>query len=393
MLTDRTALRVLLIEDDDGDALLVRAEMEDVGAFPDLRRVGTLAEAMAELGPGVDCVLLDLGLPDASGLDALAALRTAFPGLAIVVLTGLDDEQAGAAAVRAGAQDFLVKGQVGGDTLTRAIRYAVSRSEVQRAQRELEVAEVRAAENARLERGLLPRPAVRDPGLAVATFSRPGRRRALLGGDFYDVVETGDGTVHIVIGDVCGHGPDEAALGVSLRSAWRALVLAAAPGHVVLTTLQEVLVRERHREHLFATVCTIALAPDRRTIEVRRAGHLPPLMLDETGASPLPDRPGGRPLGLGGDEWPAFRWELPERWALLLYTDGLTEARLADGGGLLGEGGLQALVHEHLVRPADGDARARLEALTARVEHLHGGPLHDDVAALLVGDAGGPAGT
>ena len=387
MLTDpQTALRVLLIEDDDGDALLVREELEEVGA-PDLRRVGSLREALAELGPEVDCVLLDLGLPDATGLEALASLRSASPGLAVVVLTGLDDEEAGAAAVRAGAQDFLVKGQVGGDTLMRAIRYAVSRSEAQRAQSELEIAEIHARENDRLERGLLPRPAVRDTSIAVATFSRPGRRRTLLGGDLYDVVETADGAVHAVIGDVCGHGPDEAALGVSLRSAWRALVLAGAPGDVVLATLQEMLVRERHRDHLFATACTVALSPDRRTLEVRRAGHLPPLLLADGTATALPDRPGGRPLGLGGREWPALTRPLPERWSLLLYTDGLSEARLAEGGQL-GEEGLRLLVEEHLVGPAAGDGSARLEALTARVEDLHGGPLHDDVAALLLG--GGP---
>jgi serine phosphatase RsbU (regulator of sigma subunit) len=387
VLTDpQTALRVLLIEDDDGDALLVREELEEVGA-PDLRRVGSLREALAELGPEVDCVLLDLGLPDATGLEALASLRSASPGLAVVVLTGLDDEEAGAAAVRAGAQDFLVKGQVGGDTLMRAIRYAVSRSEAQRAQSELEIAEIHARENDRLERGLLPRPAVRDTSIAVATFSRPGRRRTLLGGDLYDVVETADGAVHAVIGDVCGHGPDEAALGVSLRSAWRALVLAGAPGDVVLATLQEMLVRERHRDHLFATACTVALSPDRRTLEVRRAGHLPPLLLADGTATALPDRPGGRPLGLGGREWPALTRPLPERWSLLLYTDGLSEARLAEGGQL-GEEGLRLLVEEHLVGPAAGDGSARLEALTARVEDLHGGPLHDDVAALLLG--GGP---
>ena len=391
MLTDpQTALRVLLIEDDDGDALLVREELEDAGAFPDLRRAGSLREAMAGLGAEVDCVLLDLGLPDATGLEALAALQAAAPGLAVVVLTGLDDEEAGAAAVRAGAQDFLVKGQVGGDTLMRAIRYAVSRCEAQAARRELEIAEVQARENDRLERGLLPRPAVRDTSLAVASFSRPGRRRALLGGDFYDVVETADGAVHIVIGDVCGHGPDEAALGVSLRSAWRALTLAGSPGDVVLTTLQEVLLRERHREHLFATVCSVTLAPDRRSLEMRRAGHLPPLLLADGEATPLPDRPGARPLGLGGGEWPALTRPLPERWGLLLYTDGLTEARLATGGQL-GEPGLRELVREHLIGPAAGDARSRLEALTARVEDLHGGPLHDDVAVLLVGGAAGPA--
>jgi serine phosphatase RsbU (regulator of sigma subunit) len=152
-----------------------------------------------------------------------------------------------------------------------------------------------------------------------------------------------------------------------------------------------VLLRERHRDHLFATVCTVTLAPDRRSLEMRRAGHLPPLLLADGDATPLPDRPGARPLGLDGGEWPALGHPLPERWGLLLYTDGLTEARLATGGQL-GEAGLRDLVREHLTGPAAGDARARLEALTARVEDLHGGPLHDDVAVLLVGGAAGPAG-
>ena len=92
-------------------------------------------------------------------------------------------------------------------------------------QAQLGAANLTAEENARLERGLLPRPLVADPAVAVDIGYRPGRERALLGGDFYDVVEAADGTLHAVIGDVCGHDPDAAALGVCLRIAWRTLVL------------------------------------------------------------------------------------------------------------------------------------------------------------------------
>src|SRR5690606_1063372 len=109
--------------------------------------------------------------------------------------------------------------------------------------------------------------------------SRPGRRRALLGGDFFDVVETPDGVLHVLIGDVCGHGPDEAALGVCLRSSWRALVLSGARGDLVLATLQRVLERERHLPHLFATVCALEIAPGRRALTMWRAGHLAPLLI------------------------------------------------------------------------------------------------------------------
>ena len=103
-------MRVLLVEDDDGDAMLVEEELELTGARVELVRCRTLAEA-AGVGPaGYDCVLLDLNLPDAQGLDGLRELRALAPGLAVLVLTGLDDERRGIEAVAAGAQDYLVKG-------------------------------------------------------------------------------------------------------------------------------------------------------------------------------------------------------------------------------------------------------------------------------------------
>ncbi|NEC51686.1 SpoIIE family protein phosphatase, partial [Actinospica acidiphila] len=98
--------------------------------------------------------------------------------------------------------------------------------------------------------------------LRFAARYRPGRSRALLGGDFYDVVRTPDGTVHAMIGDVCGHGPDEAALGVELRIAWRALTLAGLCGDQLLSTLQQVLEHERPDDEIFATLCTVDIAPD-----------------------------------------------------------------------------------------------------------------------------------
>ena len=86
-----------------------------------------------------------------------------------------------------------------------------------------------ARENARLARGLLPSPLIFDPRLTVATRYRPGGGQLQLGGDFYDLIETPDGWLHALVGDVCGRGPDEAALGVCLRVAWRTMVLAGQP--------------------------------------------------------------------------------------------------------------------------------------------------------------------
>jgi serine phosphatase RsbU (regulator of sigma subunit) len=256
------------------------------------------------------------------------------------------------------------------------VRYAIGRRQAEDARRELEIAELQARENARLERGLLPVPIVVDPALRVSSFSRPGRHRALLGGDFYDVVETPDGVLHVLIGDVCGHGPDEAALGVSLRTSWRALVLSGADCDLVLATLEGVLERERHLPSLFATACVLQIPPGRRTLRMRRAGHLAPLLIHDGAVTALPEAPGGRPLGLAEGHWPEAVVELPAAWSLLLYTDGITEAQVGDHA-MLGDDRLVALVAEHL-------PGSPLRELVERVEELHGGPLRDDVALLLV---------
>src|ERR1700722_13106237 len=243
-------MRILLIEDDDGDALLVDELLLDAGAPFAMRRARTLAEAGPMLAD-VGCVLLDLELPDSRGLSGLGALRELAPGLAIVVLTGLSDEHLGEEAVRAGAQDYLVKGDVTGKMLHRVIRYAMERRRWDEAQRQLHAARVSAQENARLERGLLPSPVLGDPRLRVAARYRAGGEHRLLGGDFYDVVQSRDGWVHALIGDVCGHGPAEAALGGCLRVAWRAVVLAGRPSADVLSAVQLVLQHEQQEEAMY----------------------------------------------------------------------------------------------------------------------------------------------
>ena len=178
-----------------------------------------------------DCVLLDMNLPDANGIDALDRITDATRHCPIVVLTGLTDEHFGISALGAGAQDYLVKGRVEAEMLRRAVLTPSSANAPSSTAVELHASQLRARENARLERGLLPSPLLLDdPGVDIVARYRPSRENALLGGDFYDFVQTADRTVHVMIGDVAGHGPDEAALGVALRIAWRALTFAGLRG-------------------------------------------------------------------------------------------------------------------------------------------------------------------
>ncbi|MGW5639428.1 response regulator, partial [Streptomyces sp. NPDC003832] len=260
---------VLLIEDDEADALLVEELVADCSPGMRLTWVRSLAEAREALTTASpDCVLLDLHLPDSKGLEGVATVRQ-YADVAVVVLTGLAEESTGLAAVAAGAQDYLVKGRVEAELFGRAIRYAIQRKLAEQAAAALQAGQLRAEENRRLERGLLPTPLLRDAaGPEVVARYLPGREQALLGGDFYDVVQTPDGSVHVLIGDVSGHGPDEAALGVGLRIAWRTLVFSGVTGARQLRTLEEILLAERTGEQIFATLTSVEVLPDGRSTRV-----------------------------------------------------------------------------------------------------------------------------
>jgi serine phosphatase RsbU (regulator of sigma subunit) len=381
------ATSVLLVEDDDGDALIVDDLLFD--ALPNVRitRSRTFAEALAELDSGADCVLLDLQLPDAQGLETVVRLRERAPDVPLIVLTGLDDAAAGVAAVDAGAQDYLVKGSVDGAQLARAIRYAIVRRQAAEAQQQLRVADVQAREITRLERGLAPRPLIHGDSVWIASQYRAGRNRALLGGDFFDVVETPQSCVRAVVGDVCGHGPDEAAIGVCLRAAWRALTVSGVDSAEVMRAMESVLEHEREIPQLFTTLCTLEIDLADGTASMTLAGHPPPLLIVGSSVSLVARTGGGPPIGLSAGRWSSTSLELPSQWALLLYTDGIMEGKVDGGPERLGEDRLQGLVAEYVATRPDWSEHPQelLAELTVRVEELNGGELTDDVAMLLIG--------
>jgi signal transduction histidine kinase len=130
-----TSLRTLLIiEDNPGDARLLREMLRENGGYQaELMLAGTMAEAEKCLAEHlIDIILLDLGLPDAEGLAAIRRARAAAPGIPLVVLTGMDDEELAAQSLQEGAQDYLIKGQIETRGLLRALRYATERKRLER---------------------------------------------------------------------------------------------------------------------------------------------------------------------------------------------------------------------------------------------------------------------
>lgn len=122
-------VEVLLIEDNFGDARLIREMLRDVNGFSyKIQHVDRFSSGVEVLNSNhIEVVVLDLTLPDSCGYDTFSQLHARFPQVPMVLLTGLDDEELGIKAVRNGAQDYLVKGNLDGNLLARTIRYALER--------------------------------------------------------------------------------------------------------------------------------------------------------------------------------------------------------------------------------------------------------------------------
>ena len=129
-MSDNGALpRLVLIEDNPGDAVLVREMLRSSWpgdfAFDHFDRVAAAREHL--LRAEATCILLDLSLPDAQGLEAVDRVQAFAPDVPIVVLSGLDDEEVALRAVQGGAQDYLIKGRVDDHLVSRSVRYAIER--------------------------------------------------------------------------------------------------------------------------------------------------------------------------------------------------------------------------------------------------------------------------
>jgi len=124
-----THIKILFIEDNPGDIRMIREMLLDIkGVRFETESSKKLSDGLKRLSEVTfDALLLDLGLPDSSGMETLVQVVSQYPELPVIVLTGLADEQAGVRAVHQGAQDYLTKGGINSDLLIRSIRYAIER--------------------------------------------------------------------------------------------------------------------------------------------------------------------------------------------------------------------------------------------------------------------------
>ena len=227
------------------------------------------------------------------------------------------------------------------------------------------------------ERALAPSPVPPEGVVAVARY-RAAESRMHLGGDFLDAIALADGRLAVLIGDVCGHGPREAAFGAALRAGWKSIALGGKtdPAEWV-DALNDAFFRDG-RIDTYATVCTGYLDLSGGVSRLVNVGHPPPILLEPPArALDLPPAP---PLGIGlFDQWTTS--EL--MWGgqpLLFYTDGLIEnPRLRGRPARWGVDGMVTWLNTH-PQTATLDDLADTLLHVATDQH----DVRDDIAMLIV---------
>jgi serine phosphatase RsbU (regulator of sigma subunit) len=231
-----------------------------------------------------------------------------------------------------------------------------------------------------LQETLLPpvMPAVPDVDLA-ARYRAAGAAN-VVGGDFYDVFEVGDGAWAVVLGDVSGVGPEAAAITGQARYTVRAVAADEPTPSGVLRRLNDAVGGRTDDRFLTAVYLRMQPSPDGVEVVLSRGGHPPPLVLRDAGSVELLDGvAAGLPLGMFADaEVSDVACRLEPGDAIVLYTDGVIEARDASGQQF-GQPRLEALLETCAGRTADGIAR-RIELAAM---DFQGDMASDDVAIVV----------
>jgi len=221
---------------------------------------------------------------------------------------------------------------------------------------------------------LMEPPAV--PGIEVGVCYRAATDAARVGGDFYDIATLGPGRLVVAVGDVCGKGLPAAAQSAVVRYMARAFAAESSPGEA-LTRLNAAVITQTP-DQPFVTMVVAYVDVARHMFEYAAAGHPRPVVLAGQREFPVPAE-GGVPVGIfRGAVYPTNRAVLPEESCVVLYTDGLTDARR--DGELFGEERLRQAVRANAPLPAQELAEALLET----VREYAGGVLVDDCAVVVV---------
>jgi serine phosphatase RsbU (regulator of sigma subunit) len=371
-------VRILLVEDDPDDVYVMQNLLGDCWHGPfELVNVELLSVAIERCQEErFDVVLLDLGLPDSNGLETFFSIYAHAGDVPIVVLSGLSDERAAVKAVQAGAQDYLVKGQLTDRLLIRSLRYAIERGRRHHAEDAMRDTseEFRAA--GEIQQRLYPSRAPVLEGFEIAGALYPAKATA---GDYFDYIPMLDGCLGVVVGDVSSHGMGPALVMSETRACLRTLAQGHSDVGEILTRANRVLAADSSELH-FVTLAMARLDPRSRTMVYASAGQRGYLLHPGFDAAILDST--SLPLGIREDTVvPSSQvYNLRVGDLVTFFTDGVVEA---ESPGLVRFGFSRAL--QTIRSERDKPAREIIDALHDEINGFcRNQPQRDDITIVVV---------
>ena len=367
--------QILLVEDSPTSAELAHFWLEDGLRRPFLLHKAThLSSALDILKSGViDLTILDLNLPDSSGLETFLAVHACSSKTPIVVLSGNADEELAVEAVRLGAQDYVVKDNAGKNVLALPVRFAWERVQRHRAEKALGDNERQLFVARSVQQYLLPDTPPTVAGFDIASLCEPAE---LIGGDYYDFIPLPGNHWGLVIADVSGHGMAAALMMVEIRAVLRSLVRNYSSLSDILETANELITPDL--DGRFVTAFFGVLDPANRTLRYGSAAH-PALVIHANGESQKL-KSFTLPLGIHeGEMETSEEIVLTDGDLLVLYTDGLIE-RFNSSHDLFGMSRFVECLRENRHRTAAEIAAS----VTQTVSEFAGGQAQTDDETLVI---------
>ncbi len=371
-------VRILLVEDDPDDVYVMRNLLGDRWDGPyELAHTEMLSTALERcLEERFDVILLDLNLPDSSGLETFFSMIAHSGTTPVVILSGHGDERIAVKAVQAGAQDYLVKGQLTDRLVVRSIRYAIERNRRHSVEEKLRDTseEFRAA--GEIQQRLYPDKSPAIEGFDAAGALYPAKATA---GDYFDFIPMLEGCWGIVLGDVSGHGMGPALLMSEVRACLRTLTQSCTDVGEILTRANRVIAHDSSDFH-FITLAMLRLDPKDRSFTYASAGQRGYLLHSGVAVTTLDSA--SLPLGVRDDTVApvSAKITLAPGDLITFFTDGVAEA---ESFGRVRFGFSRAL--ETIRSERDKSAK---EIIAALYEEIQGfcrhRPQADDITVVVV---------
>ena len=374
-------LRILIAEDSEDDTQLLLHELQRGDYNPTFERVDSPAAMSAALdGRGWDLVVADFSMPRFNALAALELLRKKRLDLPFIIVSGTIGEELAVAAMKDGAQDYIMKGNLTRlvPAVERELREAVSRRERKRAEDKLRETQEQFRVAREIQQRLFPKTSPQLLPFDIAGVTYPAEAT---GGDYFDYVPMADDCLGIVVADVAGHGVGPALLMAETRAYLRTLAMNATDVGEILTGTNRVLAEDVDFER-FVTLILVKLDPLSQSLVYTSAGHPSGYVLDASGNVKALLKHTGVPLGVPPRVPYAAAPAIPLSAGdiVLLLTDGIEEATSPEND-FFGVQRILDVARVHSKRPA----KEILEALYGCVRNFsQNQPQLDDLTGVII---------